>query len=315
MIGIDPASIEPLSFVGPPSEGDLPDKQARLCAVAADWIESHVGTEYFSWERHWHHVPYDLLARAFTREELIRLWHNSVCMSKLSEHLERHESLVWKVQHSLWRYGCARDYNRFVACLNGLGRISADLPDFDVRLTHTRFCNTAAWADHGRDGTPIYLDAPFGVLLHYKGVHVMTIGFALSSHGILVAQVQLRQKRGNRFLYRLPLPHLDFALELLRRAFPEDPLWLVTGTSTTAAIRAAYGKEDDRLTPEASRRIESFYDHPLRDWVRTGKPIRCNSDDGRAFVRLRCAGDASRSAEVGRTLPGVFGGVLGLVSL
>jgi hypothetical protein len=277
----------------------VPNKLERFRAVAADWIEEHYGTEYFSWTDHWHHAPHDLLARAFTREELIRLWHGSLFASKLDDHLQEHEALVWKVQHSLWRYGCERsNYSRFVACHNGLGHVVIDLPDFDVRITHTRFINTAAWAEHGRDN-PIYLDASFGALLYYRGKHVMTIGFALSRHGILVAQVQLRQKRGNRFLYKLPMPYLDFALDLLQRAFPDDTLHLVTGTSTTAAIRAAYGKNADKLAPETAARIECFYDQPLRDYVRTKetrKLIRCTSDDGRVFARLALAQARNKEA-------------------
>jgi hypothetical protein len=154
-----------------------------------------------------------------------------------------------------------------------------------VRITHTRSINTAAWADHGRDN-PIYLDASFGALVHYRGEHVLTIGFALSAYGILVAQVQLRQKRGNRFLYKLPLPYLDFALDLLQRTFPDDPLYLVTGASTTAAVRAAYGKEAGKLSAETCARVERFYDQPLVDYARTGETIRCGSDDGRVFARL-----------------------------
>src|SRR4029077_16762645 len=157
-------------------------------------------------------------------------------------------------------------------------------PDFAVRITHTRSINTAGWATDGRDN-PIYLDASFGALVYYRGKHVMTIGFALSEYGILVAQVQLRQKRGNRFLYKLPTPYLDFALAMLQRAFPDDALYLVTGSSTTAAVRAAYGKHPSP-SPEVLDRVSRFYDQPLRDFARLGETVRCDSDDGRVFARL-----------------------------
>jgi hypothetical protein len=288
MIGIDPRSLVPLGRVDGNPADSIPNAQARFRAVAADWIEDRYEADRFVWEEHWHYAPYALLAQAFTREELIRLWHSSHVASKLDDYFQEHEELVWKVQHSLWRYGFTRSFDRFVACHNGLGRVVVDLPDFDVRLTHTRFINTAAWAAHGRaNGSLIYLDASFGVLLYYKGVHAMTIGFALAAEGILVAQVQLRQKRGNRFLYKLPMPYLDFALDLLRRAFPDETLALVTGSSTTAAIRRAYGKKEDCLTPETAQRIERFYDQALRGYVRTGERVSGSSDDGRVFVPLR----------------------------
>lgn len=280
MIGIDPASIVPLAQV------DIgADAPARFAAVAADWIEDSHGADFFSWQDHWHRAPHDLLMQVFPRDELVRLWHDSIFASKLDDHLEEHEALVWKVRHSLWRYGCSRDYARFVACHNGLARLAVDLPDFAVRVTHTRSINTAAWAAHGRED-PIYLDASFGVLLYYRGKHVMTIGFALSEHGILVAQVQLREKRGNRFLYKLPMPYLDFALDLVQRAFPDDDLYLVTGASTAAAVRAAYGKSADKLSVETTDRVARFYDQGLGGYVRTGEVVRCGSDDGRVFARL-----------------------------
>lgn len=279
MIGIDPASIVPL-----PQRVDVIDAPARFAMVAADWIEDHCGADYFAWESHWHHAPHELLALAFSRGELVRLWHDSVLSSKLDDHFQEHEALVWKVQHSLWRYGGARDYRRFVACHNGLGCLAIDLPGFAVRISHTRYCNTAAWSAHGRDN-PIYLDASFGALVYYQGKHVMTIGFALSAYGILVAQVQLREKHGNRFLYKLPMPYLDFALALLQRAFPDDALYLVTGSSTTAGIRAAYGKNGE-LSAEVADRVTCFYDQPLREYARTGETVSCSSDDGRVFARL-----------------------------
>src|SRR4029077_7088430 len=176
VIGVDPASIVSLS--GIPA---VPAAQARFAAVAADWIEEHYGA-YFVWADHWRYAPYELLVLAFSREELIQLWCGCVWASKLDHYLEEHEAWVWKIRHSLWRYGCSRDYQRFVACHNGLGRLSADLPDFAVRITHTRSINTAGWATDGRDN-PIYLDASFGALVYYRGKHVMTIGFALSEYG------------------------------------------------------------------------------------------------------------------------------------
>ena len=293
MIGVDPKSIVPLALVAP-----VLDAPARFAAVAADWIEDRFGAEYFSWQSYGHHAPYDLLARTFTRDELIRLWHDCIFTSKLDNHLQEHDELTWKVRHALWRYGASRDYQRFVGCYNNLARLAVDLPDFDLRLTYTRSINTAAWAAHGRDGCtkPLYLDASFGVLLYYRGKHVMTIGFAPSEYGVLVAQVQLREKHGNRFLYKLPMPYLDFALDLVQRAFPDDDLYLVTGGSTTAAIRAAYGKGEEKLTPETTARIERFYDQALGGYMRTGETVRCGSDDGRVFERLTCATIARRDA-------------------
>ena len=142
MIGVDPTSIVPLA-----PTSDVADAPARFAAVAADWIDDHYGADCFVWAEHWHYAPHELLSRAFSREELIRLWHSCILASKLDDYFQEHEALVWKVQHALWRYGGSRDYPRFVACHNGLGRLAIDLPDFDVRITHTHGTSTPR---HGR---------------------------------------------------------------------------------------------------------------------------------------------------------------------
>jgi hypothetical protein len=284
-VGVDPAGITRLGRVHGDSRELAAGWTARFLLACPDWVEDHVGATRFRWADHWRDIPADLLSCVFTRDERARMWHDEVIDSKLNQHIEEQEPLLWKTQHALWRYGESRDYSRFVTCYNHIADLSIDLPGFAIRLTHTRYCNTAAWAAHGRE-SPIYLDASFGALLHYRGVHVMTIGFAPSADGILVAQAQLRERTGNRFLYRLPAPHLDVALDLVARAFPGDDLYLVTGESTVAAIRRAYHPDPDRLDPTAAARIRGFYDQPLRDYLRTGDVVHGSSDDGRKFTRL-----------------------------
>lgn len=286
-IGVAPQDIPVVNAVDAPTDVDA---ERRFRTVAADWIYDCYGDDvahrdWFVWKDHWRRTPYDALAKAFSSDELIRLWYDAVLASDIDAHIDNNEPLIWKVRNSLWRYGCGTDYSQFVAGLAGLRRLHVDIPGFELRVTHTKSINTAGWALHGRDN-PIYLDASFGVLLFYKGEHVMTISFALSAHGILIAQVQLRQKRGNRFLYKLPMPFLDFGIDLVRRAFPDDPVYLVTGESTTEAIRRAYVDQHARFTDDVAERVQRFYDQPLVDHRRGTEIVHCGSDDGRAFVQL-----------------------------
>lgn len=90
MIGIDPRDIVPLVSVT-----EVPDASTRFVAGAADWIEDRYGADNFSWREHWHYTPHDLLAKVFTRDELVSLWHGCIFASKLDEHLEEHDALVW----------------------------------------------------------------------------------------------------------------------------------------------------------------------------------------------------------------------------
>lgn len=303
MIGVAPADIPIVKYVDV-----IPDDEAkrRLYAVTEagldEWVTewNYDGRDYFSWKDHWQYVPVESLAKAFTHDELICIWHDSNWSSKLGKHIEEHEELIWKVQHSIYRYGgFSRQYEQFIADLAGLRRLDAGLPGFDVRITHTHSINTASYSVHERSRTPgtsLYLDASFAILLYYKSKHVMTIGFAFSDRGISIAQVQLREKHGNRFLYKLPMPYLDFAIDLLQRAYPDDDLWLVTGASTVEAIRRAYGKEASKFAQATADRIQRFYDQTLRGYERTRAEM-WGPDDRRVFRRLARSG-ASRSEEV-----------------
>lgn len=112
--------------------------------------------------------------------------------------------------------------------------------------------------------------------------HVLTVGFSPGGVGTYVAQVQLRKKRGNRFLYKLGRHYLDACLDALYEAFG-DELWLVRGGSAAEAVRRSYGKVECRMTPDDEARIRALYDMPLERFVRTGEEAVMQ---GRTFARL-----------------------------
>lgn len=113
----------------------------------------------------------------------------------------------------------------------------------------------------------------------------MTVGFAMCDQGLMVSQVQLRHKKGNRFLYHLPGHYLDVALEILADAFPDDPMYLVSGESAPVAVRRSYSKDNPcRMTPEDEARITALYNRELRDYTRD--PSRNWHTYNRNFIRL-----------------------------
>lgn len=269
---------------------DMPERFLR--AVDPVWYEEHFtyeGEDLFNdrpWNDTWRHLPYEQLSRAYTFPELIKLWVGSVIASDLGDYIEKQEPLLWKVQNALWQYGCARDYNRIVRALDGLRNLRFDRPGFELRLTHTYAINTAGTAHHVKG---LYLDAAFGAVLYYKGKHVLTIGFTPSDVGVLITQVQLREKKGNRFLFSLGSHYLDIAIDVIANAFVGQDLWLVDGTSAVTAVRKSYGKQPCSMTPEDEARIAAVYDRPLAAYDRAHQG---EGDDkllhrgGRGYVRL-----------------------------
>lgn len=188
---------------------------------------------------------------------------------------ERKHPLLYKLYSSQWRYGMRADYGTAARHLNQLLALRAPA-GLEFRLTWTLGSNETGQSVHARrEGVkPNYLDGPLGLLVYSGPRLVMTVGLALCHAGVLVAQVQLREPTGNRWLYRLPgaregLTYLDWILGVLGEGFPDDPLYLPTGTSVVEAVIRSYGRRPHSVTPEVAARLQRFYDQPLADWERT----------------------------------------------
>lgn len=124
---------------------------------------------------------------------------------------------------------------------------------------------------------------------------MLTVGFAPARRGILVAQVQLRNKKGNRFLYKLDQHYLNLALDILARAFVGQDLWLIDGVSAVKAVKRSYGTSPCSMTADDEARIQALYDRPLAAYdcvpLADDDPYRTEGSkglrvQGREYVRL-----------------------------
>lgn len=210
-----------------------------------------------TWDHLGSSVPAEVMLSVFSFGECVRIWFDSFICCPLGDYMDKNHELLRKVKSSHWRYGYYSDYSIIVRHLMALQALKIDLPDFEFRLTWSSYYNEFGPAIHctRTEGTrDLFLDATFGLLLYYKGKHVLTIGFALTERGLLVAQVQLREKHGNRFLYKLGMGYLDLALDILSKGFPGESLYLIDGKCAPVAVRKSYGSEPCAMTPETERR-------------------------------------------------------------
>ena len=257
--------------------------------VSGKWISVDLPGDCFKWQDHWRNIPYELLRQVFTISELCCLWQDEIVMSRLSEHIRENEPILHKVGNSLFHYGekRGRDYNALVDGVNGLRALSTDLPGFDFRITYTWSYEAQGTAQHkipckaDPEKDYIWLDSVFGLMVYYKGEHVLTIGFSIADNGIRVSQVQLRSKKGNRFLYHLGCHYFDWAIDVLGRAFGHENLWLVTGDSALDAVIKAYKVWEPK--PEVEARVRDLYNRPLTSYQRTEETV---DHRRRVFVRL-----------------------------
>jgi hypothetical protein len=243
--------------------------------------EVEVKVHDFDWDRSHRSLPIQVFLEAFTFDEVLRLHSDEFVQSSISEWFQKEHPLLWKVENCMWQFGIGRDSSTLAWAVNGLKKLSTDLSDFSVTLTHTMFHHRWGPSEHEFE---LWIDAPLAIRVHYKGEHVLTCAFAIRKRGeVLVSQVQLRKKTGNRFLFKLKEHVLDFALGILARAFGADALWLTDGPSAIQAIRKAYGSTPCKMTPEDEVRIAALYDRPLAHYDREGDSMEIQ---GRVFKRL-----------------------------
>jgi hypothetical protein len=288
MLGIDVTSLAYDLATDPNLPADayadsVPDKEQRVLAVGGEWVADTIGDPSgFTWRRSGGHIPVDVLMRAFTFTELCRIWMAEPVQSRLSDYIEKAHPLLEKIRLSIWHHGSGRNYNTFARASSGLARLT--WPGAEVRLVCTGKYRCDGPVENVPRGTNLWLDNYFGALIYVGGKHMLTVAFGIGERGIHLTQCQLREKKGNRFLYRLPAHYLDVAIDMLTHAFPDEPLWIVDGASATAAVRRSYGKAECSMTPADEARIAELYDRPLARYDRSATDTA--SSEGRFYARL-----------------------------
>lgn len=146
--------------------------------------------------------------------------------------------LVRKIANSIWQWGYARaKWNEIVDAWNGIRSFDLGLPGFEVTLDYTTGHNEMGYSRDART----FLDGIFGFLVHWKGEHVMTIGFSLAGNRrLLLQQVQAVRPTGNRWMFRLPANRMEFIIDRLAAAFPRHTVHVGDGMDYTGRSLASY---------------------------------------------------------------------------
>lgn len=151
--------------------------------------------------------------------------------------------VVRKISSSQWRWGHAdRDWNDIVSAYRGIAAFDLGIDGFEVRLDHTTGYNEKGRSEHAG----IFLDGVFGFLVHWKGKHVMTIGFSISKGRVLLQQVQAVSRTGNRWMFRMPANRMEFVIDRLSAAFPDREILIGDGSDYAGRSLSEYrsGLED-----------------------------------------------------------------------
>lgn len=171
--------------------------------------------------------------------------------------------LVNKIISSMWRWGGSRDlWNNVVDAYDGIRSFDLGLPGFEVFLDHTTGVNPQGYAEYSRT----FLDGVFAYLVHYKGKHVMTIGFSITrERRLLIQQIQLVKRSGNRFLFKMPKNRVEHVIGCFRAAFPAHELYIIDGHDVAYKSLCSYQSIIERDT----KRLEDvlrLLPHQRRDY-------------------------------------------------
>jgi hypothetical protein len=250
------------------------------------------------------YLPLEPFWSEFSFDEICKIAFSDVVQSKLSDLFERREyertardqdarempehlEFIYKLRNSLHHYSSyPSDWNSLVKGYYAIPDFVFD-PDFEVRFDHSSYFNWWSPAFHLREQMreffnyhrprltrfeeneiwnkhQTYLDAVFGYLIYYKGHHVMTIGFSLGKDSILISQIQLKEKRGNRWAFKLPGGYFNYVVTRMYDHFIEYELsvYLVDGQDLAKRIEGLYPKEEI-MDSDAYYRIIRTYDQPL----------------------------------------------------
>lgn len=235
-----------------------------------DWWDGDYG---------WGRMPVAKLLQVFTPEELVRLHYGTPFMSEVSRWLEKDPArrIAWKAGNSLWRWSYVRDFNLMGAFYNALKGFSFG-EGFEVRLDSTVGSNMRGYPVFHRR---VYLDGIFGFIVYRRGEPVLVIGFSMTPRGVIIQQVQLLKKRGNRWLYKLPEHHFSYSVRRMLECFGDLGVHLIDGRDLTRAIRASYANGGGPGL-ETLKRVRSLYERPLSGIIR-GEAFQAN---GLAYYRL-----------------------------
>lgn len=230
------------------------------------------------------------LLRHLTPGEVARGDHEAFHSGAIDDDIYNHPHFIYlhKLAHSAWHWmtpykGHKIPWERVVQFHKFF--MSFDFaPGFDVTIDHSHsWVNKrgsgeyTGWKNDPVSGKSVpntWLDGELAFIISQNGVHLLTLGVCTTAAGILVNQIQLKQKKGNRWLFKLAKPHFEFALERLLIAADTAnlPLFLVTGESHAEELGRVH-KEAVESDPELAPRIVRIYNQPLQGLKRVGKKL------------------------------------------
>lgn len=172
-------------------------------------------------------------------------------------------NLVHKIKSSMWRWSWTEmSWNDMVDAYDGIRAFDIGVPGFAATFDHTTWHNEKGRGQH----SGIFLDGVFAFLVHWRGEHVMTIGFSIASgRRLLLQQVQMTKRTGNRWLFKFPSNRMELVVDRLKAAFPSHEILVVDGAAVAQKNLDEYLESHKTEKRRLSEHIERLKRQPDND--------------------------------------------------
>lgn len=218
------------------------NKDEKLGLIGEQVLQHYGDTTPASFYTSYYKLPRKALT-GFSFDETCKMRYSSIftlhkTVDELFDRIARYE-IIRKISSSMWRWGCGTGtWNEVVDTYENIRNfIFSDNPDFEVRPDHTTHYHQFGYSKFSRT----FIDGVFAFLVYYKKKHVMTIGFSImEGKKLLIQQIQLAKRSGNRFLYRLPNNRLEFVIDLFQKNFHGYDLYVVDGDDLSQKTTGDY---------------------------------------------------------------------------
>lgn len=234
------------------------DAVGRMGPAVRDYI-LHCFDKDFELDRISSHLPFEAF-RNLTVDEAakVRLSSASGFDRSIDEKFEINPThkLLCKIRNSMWVWeGHQARWNEIVDAYHAIRSFDFDVDGFTITLDHTTGYNERGASQHSRT----YLDGVFAYLVHFKGEHVMTIGFSIiGERRLLLQQVQLKNRTGNRWLFRIPGNRLEHVIDRMHAAFTGYHIHIVDGADVAEKSISCYRNERKQVQELKKRTLDAL---------------------------------------------------------
>lgn len=270
LVGIKLSDLPQLFSKVPAKHDKKPVYSFDLFGILGEPVVEYLEATYESLdpEEVCNRLPSKVLGR-LSIDQLAKTIHSSKYICEAENKFEANPiiRLTRKIESSIWRWGCHKaGWNEIVDAYEGIRRFDLGIKDISVTLDHTNSFNHRGPGIHSE----VFFDGAMAFLVHYKGKHVMTIGFSIAGkRRVLLQQIQLRNQTGNRWLFRMPANRVEMIIDRFRSAFPKHQLYIGDGTDIVNLNLSNYRDIVDRC-----KRLKARYEAQIQKNIADENALR-----------------------------------------